>query len=59
VYLDWASYPITEATAEQGNMVAYRGRLYDLRSIRRLYASVDLDRNLHVLAQRFRGQVQN
>jgi len=59
VYLDWARYPMTESTVVQGSVVAYRVRFYDLRSIRRLYASVDLDKNLHVLAQRFRGQVQN
>jgi len=54
VYLDWAKYPIIETTIEPDSRAAvYHVRFYDLRSIHRLYASVDLDPNLGVVVQRF------
>lgn len=53
VYLDWAKYPIIETTIEPDSRAAYHVRFYDLRSIHRLYASVDLDPNLGVVVQTF------
>jgi inner membrane protein len=63
VYLDWAAYPLTTATPlEEGN-VAYRVRFIDLRysypgRTTPLGASVDLNRNLQVVAQRFGRRLQ-
>src|SRR6266566_2659334 len=53
VYLDWARYPMIETTVEHNSKATYRVRFYDLRSIHRLYGSVDLDANLGVVVQRF------
>ena len=58
VYLDWARYPMIETEREGGSSVVYRVRSYDLRSIYPLRASVDLDKNLRVVVQRFDGRVQ-
>jgi inner membrane protein len=56
LYLDWARYPVIETTVEHNSKAAYRVRFYDLRSIHRLYGSVDLDTNLGVVMQRFGRQ---
>ena len=61
VYLDWARYPITETEEVDSGPVAYVVRFRDLRytypgrsSTRgTLAATVLLDRNLHVLDERF------
>ena len=50
-YLDWAKYPIAEMQTDPPGMPAYRVWFYDLRSIRRVYGLVELDKNLHVLSQ--------
>ncbi len=59
VYLDWAKYPLISSEPLQEGEAAYRVRFIDLRykyPERRqtpLGASVDLNRNLQVVAQRF------
>ena len=57
-YLDWARYPVLEIQPGERPDVAFRVWFYDLRSIYRLYAYVDLDKNLQVLAQRFDVEIQ-
>lgn len=63
VYLDWAKYPLTMAApVEEGN-VAYRVRFIDLRysypgRTTPLGASVDLNQDLQVVAQRFGRRLQ-
>ena len=64
VYLDWAAYPMTETEPLEERDAAWRVRFFDLRytypetraSV--LRASVDLDKNLHVVLQRFGRRVQ-
>jgi inner membrane protein len=51
IYLDWASYPVTETDLTEAGDVAYCVRFYDLRSIHPIYAWVRLDKNLQVRAQ--------
>jgi inner membrane protein len=64
VYLDWAQYPVTIVEPEDEHDVAYRVRFIDLRYAfpeRRmppLGASVDLSKNLQVVAQRFGRRVE-
>ncbi len=48
-----------ETTVEHNSKATYRVRFYDLRSIHRLYGSVDLDTNLGVVVQRFGRQGRN
>jgi len=64
VYLDWARYPLLTTEPLQDHDVAYRVRFIDLRysypERRRppLGGSVDLNRNLQVVAQRFGWRLQ-
>jgi inner membrane protein len=63
VYLDWANYPFTITEPLEERDVAFRVRFVDLRYSypgRRspLGASVDLNRNLQVVAQRFGRRLQ-
>lgn len=64
IYLDWAQYPVTEVEKNEIGEPTYTVRFYDLRfdypgrSTRVLHASVDLDRNLNVVLQRFGRRVQ-
>jgi inner membrane protein len=59
VYLDWAKYPVTEAEKHEDFPDAYTVRFIDLRFVNpendrpSLAASVELDGNLEVTAQRF------
>lgn len=58
VYLDWASYPFTSTEPLEEGDVAYRVRFIDLRYSypghrSTLGATVDLNRNVQVVAQRF------
>jgi len=60
VYLDWAEYPITETEpisfAESGYVVRFRDLRFDYPERRGrdvLSASVELDRNLHVIEEIF------
>ena len=60
VYLDWAKYPVTETEQAESPRAAYIVRFQDLRyydpdQTRRglLGASVELDRNLNVVGERF------
>jgi inner membrane protein len=63
VYLDWAKFPLlTTEPVEEGG-VAYRVRFIDLRYTytgrsRLLGGSVDLDKNLRVVAERMGRRVQ-
>jgi inner membrane protein len=50
-YLDWARYPIAETQDEVPGASGYRVLFYDLRSIRRVYGVVELDRNLQVSSE--------
>jgi inner membrane protein len=64
VYLDWAKYPLTITEPLEEPDVAYRVRFLDLRYSypgrrqRPLGASVDLSRNLDIVAQRFGRSLQ-
>jgi inner membrane protein len=63
VYLDWAKYPFTVTEPMEERDVAYRVRFIDLRYSypgRRtpLGGSVDLNKNLQVVAQRFGWRLQ-
>jgi inner membrane protein len=64
VYLDWAKYPLTITEAMEERDVAYQVRFIDLRykyPERRqtpLGASVELNRGLQVVAQRFGRRLQ-
>ena len=63
VYLDWAKYPLTIASTVEDRNVAYRVRFIDLRysypgRTTPLGATVDLSRNLQVVAQRFGSRLQ-
>jgi len=59
VYLDWATYPVTETEEVQNGPIAYIVRFRDLRyaypgqSRGTLSAAVLLDRNLNVVDERF------
>ena len=59
VYLDWAKYPIIEVEKHEDFAAAYTVRFIDLRFVNpendrpNLAASVELDGNLNVVAQRF------
>jgi inner membrane protein len=59
VYLDWAQYPVTETEQVNEGPVAYVVRFRDLRytypgrDTRTLGAMVFLDRDLHVVEERF------
>jgi inner membrane protein len=59
VYLDWAQYPVTETEQVNEGPVAYVVRFRDLRyaypgrDMRALGAMVFLDRDLHVVEERF------
>jgi len=59
VYLDWAKYPVTEVEKHEDFADAYTMRFIDLRFVNpendrpSLAASVELDGNLKVTAQRF------
>jgi inner membrane protein len=60
VYLDWAQYPITEAEPIETPQPGYIVRFMDLRfdspqlgARRTLSAGVELDSNLHVVAEKF------
>ena len=63
VYLDWARYPLITTERIEDRDVAYRVRFIDLRysyvgRSTLLGGSVDLDRNLQVVAQRWGRRVQ-
>jgi len=63
VYLDWAKYPLITTEPLEERDVAYRVRFIDLRyrypgRPTRLGASVDLNRSLQVVAQRFGRRLQ-
>jgi inner membrane protein len=63
VYLDWAKYPLTITSTVADRNVAYRVRFVDLRyaypgRTTPLGASVDLNQNLQVVAQRFGRRLQ-
>ncbi|MGC2323449.1 MAG: metal-dependent hydrolase [Terriglobales bacterium] len=63
VYLDWAKYPLTVTSTVTDRNVAYRVRFVDLRyaypgRTTPLGASVDLNQNLQVVAQRFGRRLQ-
>jgi len=63
VYLDWARYPLITIERIEDRDVAYRVRFIDLRynyvgRSTLLGGSVDLDRNLQVVAQRWGRRVQ-
>ncbi len=59
VYLDWAQYPLTVVEPQEESDVAYQVRFIDLRyayperRLPPLSASVDLSKDLQVVAQRF------
>jgi inner membrane protein len=65
VYLDWAAYPFTSTEPLQEADVGYRVRFIDLRysyperRLPPLSASVDVNRNLQVVAQRFGRRLQH
>jgi len=63
VYLDWAAYPLVTATPVEEGDAAYRVRFIDLRyaypgRTTPLGGTVELNRNLEVIAQRFGRRVQ-
>jgi inner membrane protein len=63
VYLDWAQYPlVTQTSSASGWIVHFRDLRYDYPPLRggdTLSATVELDKNLHVVAEKFgeRSQV--
>jgi inner membrane protein len=63
VYLDWAQYPlVTQTSSANGWIVHFRDLRYDYPPLRggdTLSATVELDNNLHVVAEKFgkRSQV--
>jgi inner membrane protein len=66
LYLDWAAYPVTETEPIRSPHPGYRVRFIDLRYSRSpftagtktLSAGVELDNNLHVVAEIFGGRRQ-
>ena len=57
VYLDWAQYPIvTESSSGADSVVQLRDLRFDYPQLRgriTLSCTVELDRNLHVIGERF------
>jgi hypothetical protein len=63
VYLDWAQYPITETEPldSGGYLVRFKDERFnylELRGRNILSAAVELDRNLHVVEERFGSRRQ-
>jgi len=63
VYLDWAQYPIVTQTVSGGNVIVhFRDLRFDYPEFRgriTLSCTVELDRDLHVVAERFGSREQS